>query len=298
MKRVMTDEQKAKMLATLAAARAARGQVVAREVEATVPERSQESDQQIRIKLAERFSAMDKMTQATFAGYTRSLIVSGPAGLGKSYGVMRIADTMESQGKNVERIAGNVRATGLYKALYENRHPDSVLIFDDADSIFGDDISLNLLKGACDMTRRRMINWRAETKMENEDGERLPTQFQFEGSIIFITNMNFDHHIAKGTRLAPHFEAMVSRSMYLDLGMNTKRDYLVRIQMVVEEGMLVEMGLNETDAQELLMFIEHNVERLRELSLRMVVKLSSLMAMDRSGWQRLARVTCFRGLNG
>ena len=106
--------------------------------------------------------------------------------------------------------------------------------------------------------------------------------------------MNFDQHIAKQTRLSPHFEAMISRSMYLDLGMNTRRDYMVRIQMVVEEGMLKDLGLNQADGSELINFIETNVDHLRELSLRMVVKLANLMRMDKSDWKRMARVTCFR----
>jgi hypothetical protein len=253
-----------------------------------------ETDSQIREKLSERFAAMDKMADATLSGINKALIISGPAGLGKSYGVMKLADKYEKEGNQVTTIKGFVRPTGLYKKLYENRYPHCVLIFDDADAIFMDDIAMNLLKGACDMTRRRTISWLAETKMEDEDGERVPTQFDFEGRIIFITNMDFDSFIARGTRLGPHFEAMISRSIYLDLAMHTRRDYMMRIQMVVEEGMLDQLGMNATDAKELLKFIDMNCERLRELSLRMVIKLANIMKMDRKDWQRLARVTCMK----
>lgn len=295
MRKPMSAATKAKLAESLKKARAARQVHLATDkVAEAIPAKSNETDAQIRVKLTERFSAMDKMTHSSFDGYTKSLIISGPAGLGKSFGVMKIADEMASEGKQVVQIKGFVRPTGLYKALYENRHPHCVIVFDDADSVFGDDISLNLLKSACDMTKRRNLHWAAETKMEDEDGERLPRQFDFEGSIIFITNMNFDQHIAKQTRLSPHFEAMISRSMYLDLGMNTRRDYMVRIQMVVEEGMLKDLGLNQADGSELINFIETNVDHLRELSLRMVVKLANLMRMDKSDWKRMARVTCFR----
>ena len=252
-----------------------------------------ETDEQIRTKLTDRFAAMDKMTEATVTGTNKSLIVSGPAGLGKSYGVMKVAEEYEKRGRTVCVIKGFVRPTGLYKVLYENRFKNCVVIFDDSDSIFNDDISLNLLKGACDMTRTRYLHWLAETNMEDQDGEKLPTKFEFEGSIIFITNYDFDAFIAKGNRLSPHFEAMISRSIYLDLAMHSKRDYLVRIQMVVEEGMLTEYGLSEFDSSELMVFIENNCDRLRELSLRMVIKIANLMRMDRTDWQRLAKVTCF-----
>ena len=256
-----------------------------------------ETDEQIRAKLTERFHTMDKMTTATVTGINKSLIVSGPAGLGKSYGVMKIAAEHEKKGRQVVVVKGFVRPTGLYKVLYENRTKNHVLIFDDADSIFNDEAALNLLKGACDMTRRRTLHWLAETRMEDESGERLPNKFDFEGSIIFITNYDFDAFIAKGSKLSPHFEAMISRSIYLDLAMHSRRDYMMRINMVIEEGMLEDYGLSDFDARELMVFIENNFEKLRELSLRIVIKIANLMRIDREGWQADAKVTCFTGGN-
>lgn len=253
-----------------------------------------ETDEQILSRLEARFSTMDKMALAAFTGAVRAFIISGPAGLGKSYGVTKIAEAMKEQGNQVEFIKGFVRPTGLYKALYENRHKHCVLVFDDADSIFFDDISMNLLKTACDMTRQRMINWRAETNMKDEGGDSLPTQFEFEGTIIFITNIDFDREIKKASKLAPHFEAMVSRSMYLDLGMKTTRDYLVRIKQVVNGGMLADMGLTQEQSNTIVSFIEANLNDLRELSLRMVVKLATLMLMDEHEWEMTARCVCFK----
>lgn len=258
---------------------------------------TKETDAQIRTKLIDRFKAMDKMTDATVNGVNKSLIISGPPGLGKSFGVLKIAAEYESTGRSVSVVKGFVRATGLYKILFENRHRNNVVIFDDADRVFTDEDAITLLKSACDMTRKRTLSWLAETRMEDETGERLPNKFEFEGSIIFITNYDFDAFIAKGNRMAPHFEAMISRSIYLDLAMHTVRDYMIRIEMVIEEGMLRDAGLSDFDAAELMLFIRKNCNNLRELSLRMVIKIANLMRMDRNDWQRLARVTCFRGGN-
>lgn len=253
----------------------------------------QETEAEIRTKLDTRFSALDVMAHGTIYGRNRSLIVSGPAGLGKSYNVEQIAKKAELDDINVTTISGYVRPTGLYKTLYENRFSNCVVIFDDADSIFSDETSLNLLKKACDSTEERNIFWGAETKMETEDGERLPRKFAFEGSVIFITNYDFDDMIARGNRLAPHFEALVSRSHYLDLAMKTKRDYLVRIKQVVGNGMLQDKVTMEQE-QELVAFIEENMEALRELSLRMVVKLSDLMKVHPTNWKSLAKITCMK----
>ena len=255
----------------------------------------QMTDEQIRAKLTNTFKAMDKMADATMSGTNKSFIISGPPGLGKSYGVMDIAVKYEMKGKTVVVVKGFVRPTGLYKVLYENRSKNSVVIFDDADSVFADENALNLLKCACDMTRKRELHWLAETNMKDEFEQPLPTKFEFEGSIIFITNKDFDAIIAKGGRNAEHFEAMISRSIYLDLDIKTRRDYMVRIQMVVDSGMLKDHGLSDFDAKELISFIDKNTEKLRELSLRMVIKLASLMRMDRNDWQNLAAATCFVG---
>ena len=251
---------------------------------------------EIEAKLKDRFEALEVMAEATGKGINRSLIVSGPAGLGKSYTVEAKLEELESMGHSVTYIKGYVRPLALYKLLYETRHAKSVLVFDDSDSVFYDDVSMNLLKGACDSTDRRVLHWLSKSieKEEDEEGESIPEKFEFEGSVIFITNYDFDAMIASGNKLAPHFEALVSRSHYLDLAMKTKMDYIVRIKQVVRGGMLKSRGFNAAEETMILEFIVNNMERLRELSLRMVVKISGLYKMDKKNWQKLASQTCMR----
>jgi hypothetical protein len=254
-----------------------------------------ETEEEIYQKLTDRFAAMETLAEATATGKNRSLIISGPAGLGKSYGVMKVVEDLESKGYRPYVVRGYVRPTGLYKTLYEFKDPNCVVVFDDADSVFLDDVSLNILKTACDMTKSRRLSWLTETRMEDEEGERLPRNFEFEGSIIFITNYDMSSMAANGNKLAPHFEAMISRSHYLDLEMKTKRDYVVRIKQVVRDhGMLSREGFTKVQEESILDFIVEEQDRLRELSLRMVIKLAGLMKMDSLGWKKLAKITCFR----
>lgn len=255
---------------------------------------------EIEAKLKDRFEALAIMTDATGKGINRALIVSGPAGLGKSYTVETKMAEFESKGYNVTYIKGYVRPLALYKLLYEARSAKSILVFDDSDSIFYDDVSMNLLKGACDSTDRRVLHWlsRSLENQTDEEGDSIPEKFEFEGSIIFITNYDFDALIASGNKLAPHFEALVSRSHYLDLAMKTKMDYLVRIKQVVRNnGMLRSRGFSASDETLIMQFIENNMDRLRELSLRMALKISTLYRMDRTNWQKLAKQTCMKGVN-
>ena len=258
--------------------------------------KSTETVEQIEAKLQDRFKALEVLSEATGRGVNRSLIVSGPAGLGKSYTVEQKMKELEDQGHHVTYIKGYVRPLSLYRLLYESRFDNCVLVFDDSDSIFADDVSMNLLKSACDSTDVRKLHWlsRSIEKVEDEDGEKIPNNFVFEGSVIFITNYDFDDLIARGSRLAPHFEALVSRSHYLDLAMKTKLDYVVRIKQVVAMGMLDSRGFTSSDAATIVDFVEKNMDSLRELSLRMVIKLATLMKMDSMNWQKLAKQTCFR----
>lgn len=130
--------------------------------------------------------------------------------------------------------------------------------------------------------------------MEDAMGERLPTSFEFEGSVIFITNYDFDKLIARGNRLAPHFEALISRAHYLDLTLRTKRDYMIRIKQVVESGMLTEHGLDAYQETMTMAWFENNSDRLRELSLRMVLKIAGLVKARPDSWEKIASATCLR----
>jgi hypothetical protein len=249
-----------------------------------------ETDAARSARIAERFEILDVLAEACTVGNARSLIVSGPAGLGKSFSVERVLTQWDPEGERHAIVKGYVRATGLVKLLYTYRHEGCVLVFDDADAVFFDDTALALLKAVCDTTERRRVSWLSEGKLQDDEtGELVPRQFDFEGSVVFITNYDFDEMIDRGHRLAPHFQALVSRSHYIDMAMKTRRDYLVRIRQVIDQGLL--SNLPQSHRAEVVDFIEKNHDSLRELSLRMAVKLGGL---HRAGgdWKRIARITC------
>jgi hypothetical protein len=250
-----------------------------------------ETEDQIEARLAERFEILDILTEACTVGNARALIVSGPAGLGKSFTVERRLADWDPNEVNHTVIKGYVRATGLVKTLYRYREAGQVIVFDDADAIFFDDVSLNLLKAVCDTTERRRVSWLSEGSLiDEESAERLPRSFDFDGTIIFITNYDMDAMIDRGHKLAPHLQALVSRAHYIDLAMKSRRDYLVRIRQVIKQGLL--NGLTPAQREDVVEFIEQNHESLRELSLRMAIKLGSLRRDGADRWERLARITC------
>lgn len=250
-----------------------------------------ETDEEIEARLAERFDILAELTDAAIKGHSRALVVSGPAGLGKSYTVEEKLQDWDEDAVNHTIVKGYVRPTGLYRLLYQHRMPNQVIVFDDADAIFFDDVSLNLLKAVCDTTERRVVSYMSEKIMVDEDeAVTIPKSFEFKGTIIFITNLDFDQMIEKGHKAAPHMQALVSRSHYIDLAMKTRRDYMIRIKQVVKQGLLAHLSKNQQD--DVMAFLDKNQDKLRELSLRMAIKVAAIRKLDKPNWMAMAKATC------
>ena len=257
---------------------------------------SNETDLQIDQKLKDRFEILEMMTNAAINGDVKSLIVSGPAGLGKSFTVEQALETWDPEELNHTVIRGYVKATGLYKTLYQYRNKGQMIVFDDSDSIFMDDTTLAMLKAVCDSTERRRVSYLSEFNMVDEaSADVIPRSFQFDGTIVFITNLDFDSIIEKGNKLAPHLSAMVSRSHYIDLAMKTRRDCFIRIKQVVKQGLLSAKGLNRHEEVTIMRFIEKHQDKLREMSLRVAIKLADLIKTHPDRFEVMAKVTVCKG---
>ena len=257
-----------------------------------------ETDSEIIERLRSRFTILDDMTRAVKAGHVRAMIVSGPPGVGKSFGVETVlakhdvfADVAnDGKLKKYEIVKGAMSALGLYKKLFEYRDKKCILVFDDCDSVLLDDLSLNILKAALDSSAKRTISWNTDSRSLKDEG--VPNTFEFKGGAIFITNIKFDN--VKSRKLKDHLEALESRCHYLDLTIDTTREKMLRIHQIVGDGMLNSYEFDDTAKQAVVDFIDLNKNRMRELSLRMVLKVADLMKSMPHNWQSVAEVTCMR----
>ena len=257
-----------------------------------------ETDDQIKSRLRERFQVLEDMTRAVKKGQVRAMIVSGPPGVGKSFGVETVLskhDIManiagDEKLKRYEVVKGAMSALGLYKKLFEFSGTKNILVFDDCDSVLLDDLSLNILKAALDSGKKRMIHWNTESHALNRDG--IPDSFEFKGGAIFITNIKFDN--VKSRKLRDHLEALESRCHYLDLTIDTDREKIFRIRQIIEDGMLDEYEFGLEGREAVVNFIDENKGELRELSLRMVLKIADLKASFPDRWENVAKMTCMR----
>ena len=256
-----------------------------------------QSDEERIAEIRQRFEILDEMTQAATNGDIRAMIVSGPPGVGKSFGVEKVLqkdglfDTLAERKPKFEVVKGAMSALGLYAKLYEFSDKGNVVVFDDCDSILMEDLSLNILKGALDSSERRFIAWNTDSRLLRSEG--IPDRFEFKGAAIFITNIKFEH--VKSKRLRDHLDALESRCHYIDLQMDTNREKILRIKQVVNEaGMLDRFDFDQIQKDEIVNFVEANQDKLRELSLRMVLKLADLRKSFPKNWIAMSKTTCMK----
>ena len=258
----------------------------------------EETDEETIERLRERFDMLEDMTRATKKGDVRAMIVSGPPGVGKSHGVEKVlgkhdllADIAQDPSfKKYEVVKGAMSAIGLYCKLFKMADKDNVIVFDDCDSIFADELSLNILKAALDSKKTRRIHWNTDSfKLRNEG---VPDSFEFKGSAIFITNIKFDN--VRSAKMRDHLTALESRCHYVDLTIDTEREKMLRIKQIVGDGMLTEYKFAEEVHEEIIDFIDINKKRLRELSLRTVLKVADLAKAFPTKWEAMAENTVMK----
>ena len=259
-----------------------------------------ETDEEAMDRIKTRFNILDDMAKATIAGDIRAMIVSGPPGVGKSYGVEQqmekasLFDQLTNSRTRYEVVKGAMTALGLYAVLYKYSDAKNVLVFDDCDSVFQDDLALNILKAALDSGKSRRICWNSDSSLLNREG--IPNSFEFKGSAIFITNLKFEN--IKSKKLQDHLEALQSRCHFLNLTIDNDRDKMLRIKQVdrdCEGGLFADYKFENGQDKEIFDFMELNAHKLREVSMRMALKIADLFKVTGvNDWRTLAESTCMK----
>ena len=255
-----------------------------------------ESDETIIERTRQRFEILSEMTKAVKAGTVRAMIVSGPPGVGKSFGVEEVLgkedlfNVLGNRKPKYEVVKGAMSAIGLYKKLYELSGEKNVVVFDDCDSVLLDDVALNILKAALDTSKKRSISWNTDSRLLRSEG--IPDRFDFKGGAIFITNIKFEN--VRSKKLQDHLAALESRCHYIDLKMDTDREKVLRIKQIVQDGMLDSYEFDDIAKDEVVDYIIDNRSAMRELSLRTVLKVADLRKSFPTNWQAMASVTVMK----
>jgi len=238
-----------------------------------------------RFNINERFGFVEKLVTMVANSVQPSAVITGAGGLGKTYTVTK---TLESAGyKDISDLAdfqvgsvintrkcftmvkGFSTAKGLYRTLFENNK--SIIVFDDCDAVLKDPVALNLLKGALDSYGKRIISWNAD--MRDDD---LPRSFNFEGRVIFISNMDQDKID----------QAIRSRSMMIDLSMTTDQK-IDRMEHIADSPEFLP-EYDRAIKQDALALIREVKDEASEISLRTLISVSKIRASNKD-WKDLAR---------
>ena len=242
------------------------------------------TEKQNKYGINERFGFVEKLVNMVASGVQPSAVITGEGGLGKTYTVTK---TLEANGyKDISDLAdfqvgtiintrkcftmvkGYSTAKGLYRTLFENNK--SIIVFDDCDAVLKDPVALNLLKGALDSYGKRIISWNAD--MRDDD---LPRSFNFEGRVIFISNMDQD-------RID---QAIRSRSMMIDLSMSATQK-IDRMEYIAKsDEFMPEFELShKIDALGLIREVANDA---KEISLRTLISVTKIRASNQD-WKEMA----------
>lgn len=227
----------------------------------------------------QRFQFVTDLVTMIARGRAVSMIVTGPGGLGKTHTVtagLTAAGLQDVSGREVEspersfkQIKGYSTAKGLYRELFMNK--DSVIVFDDCDSVLRDPVALNLLKGALDSYDKRIISWNADLRDDD-----LPRSFIFNGRVIFISNM----------RRGQLDVALKTRAYVIDLAM-TREQKLERMAVLAENEDFMP-GMERVYLRDSLALIQEVGDRAQEISLRSLQAVARIRASSGARWRDLA----------
>jgi len=252
-----------------------------------------ESIGEINARIKRKFTVLEKIADGIVNGHVNGVIVSGAPGCGKSYTLETALDKASRDGKITHTVVkGSLSAIALYQLLWDTRRRSQVLVIDDADSIYKDLEAINLLKAALDTGRRRHVHYNKESRILADAG--IDRSYDYEGSMVFITNVDLSRAAEKDTGMSPHYKAFLSRALYVDLGIRTRRDVLTRIaQVVFGEEFLTDNNITRETAVEMVEWLNKNVAQLSSLDIRSVIKLAGIVKIDQD-WRSLAAETMFK----
>jgi hypothetical protein len=253
------------------------------------------SEDEVAAIIEERFEVMEGLVDALLASEMRSLLITGAAGIGKTFTLEEMLERYErTKGQHWGIMGGSCSPFGLYETLYEYRNEGSVLVMDDVE-VFDDKTKINIFKKALDTSKRRVIDWRSASKTLEDRG--LPDSYEFKGKIVFLTNTNIYDEIARGTTLAVHLKALVSRSCVLDLGIHDVKTILLHVRNVVRKtDMLVNRGLTPEQQEEALLWLTQNQSNIAELSLRTPLYMCEYIKTNPHRWKILCNHTLLRAV--
>jgi hypothetical protein len=246
-----------------------------------------------RFDINTRFDFIEQVVDMVVSGESKSVIITGDGGLGKTHTVMDrltsqglecadvVLDSDDEEDDGTTRrgagdyvvIKGFVTSRALYDLLYENR--DRLIVFDDCDSVWEVPTSVSLLKAALDSYDKRTISWLTATSPD------IPRSFEFTGRVIFVSNLH----------LGELDQAVLSRCLYVDVSMTTEE----KIERIRHVAPRVRPDMTKDAKDEVIELLDSVRDQIGDLNIRTFLKACEIRNRNSANWRDLVEyvVTAF-----
>ena len=264
------------------------------------------------------FEDIKTLTKFVAQGGSKSLIVCGMGGIGKTYEVTSTLRKIygEPGDKYTYHSGAKISPRSFYSAVFRER--DMLQVWDEADSILKQDDTIMMLKPALDTSGKPAMEYVTNTlpmtgKNEAEirdyclqcdeadtlvytnnpnklkDGEMaFPSKFYFDGQMIFISNM----------RASEIEDAIKSRSIFLDVYLSAT-DVMNRMKTIMKAQYPDEtdeslneffetMGASVPDEGPVTYMTPELARRNKPLTIRSLVLGMALKKAGVESWERIA----------
>ena len=233
----------------------------------------------------------------------KGLLISGDAGFGKTHftklGLGNINTEM------VDYVKGSsISAAALYVKLYMNRFEGQVLVLDDVDIINKQPAEfltiLDMIKGATEPTKEeRTIAWNRAQRNQLMRENEVPDTFEFNGSIIWITNERINRIAEKA---GSHWAAIDSRFYKVEAWLNDQEKLLYTLYLVEDVDMLGEEcyakdgGYPQSIIEKTTQYLRDNYKYMYDfnnnstLSPRSAIKLADTITNFADDWKMMANM--------
>jgi hypothetical protein len=248
-------------------------------------------------KVVDKFSSIQHVAEIFVKGDSaqRGLLISGDAGTGKSHYVKEAFISTKTTKRVDYQKSKSFTAPALYAKLWENRHKGDVVAFDDCslESMSSGDFRkwTDFLKGGLELSKGpKMIGYEAATKNQLFKDLGVPNEFDFQGSIIWITNTRFDKLEKK---FGDHWDAVKGRFIPIEVFLTKEEKYMYTMYLIEEMDILgkkceaKEGGYSIKIISETNKYLSDNYSYLKEITPRVAIKVADTMTEYPKMWKQI-----------
>lgn len=213
-----------------------------------------------------------KMVHGLVNSKVRGLVISGAPGIGKTY---TVTNTLEQIKLNNNKLTVNVSKGyitpyRLFQLMHKFPGEDSILVFDDCDSVLDNVAALNLLKAATEFSKVRTVMWNSSANLDPS----MSNKFEFKGKIIVLTNKRLNSN--------PHYQAFIDRIHYYHMEVPFEQ----RLAKIVDISDKLSEVTGETNYWDIIEYLVKHKESINQdrFSIRNFIKLVEMKSLFADEW--------------